>query len=100
MRAEVEAIVATANGLRTIVLPDLISFDIRSSVLDRDILSDYERAQSVSFVTRYEHFPLDVKARLVTDTQGNWHIGNLWDLRQSLNDFRPVIQNQSDSVFY
>jgi hypothetical protein len=100
MRAEVGAIVATANARRTTVLPDRISFEIRSSVLGRDILSDYERAQSVSFITRYEHFPLDVKARLITDTQGNWYIGNLWDLRQALNDFRPVIQNQSDSVFY
>jgi hypothetical protein len=100
MRAEVEAIVATANAYRTTVLPDRISFEIRSAVLGRDILSDYERAQSVSFITRCEHFPLDVKVRLVTDTQGNWYIGNLWDLRQALNDFRPVIQNQSDSVFY
>jgi hypothetical protein len=74
MRAEVGAIVATANAFRTTVLPDRISFEIRSSVLGRDILSDYERAQSVSFITRYEHFPLDVKARLVTDAQGNWYI--------------------------
>jgi hypothetical protein len=88
MRAEVGAIVATANAYRTTVLPDRISFEIRSSVLGRDILSDYERAQSVSFITRYEHFPLDVKARLVTDTLGNWYIGNLWDLRQALNDSR------------
>lgn len=100
MRAEVEAIIATASGCWTALLPDLISFQIRSSVQDRDILSVHERAQSVSFVTRYEHFPVNVQAQLVTDTQGNWHIGNLWDLRQALNDFRPVIQNRNDSVYY
>jgi hypothetical protein len=100
MQQEINGILAAAYAYRTTVLPDRIAFSIQGAVLDRDILSDYERAQSVSFITRYEHLPTTLEARLAEDAKGAWHIRNLWDLRQALNDYRPIIQNQSDSVFY
>lgn len=58
-----------------------------------------EHAQSVSFVTRVEHLPHECKVELVKH-DGHWHIGNLSFLRHTLNDFRPVIQNQSDACYY
>lgn len=81
-------------------IPERIAFRYGSAVLGRDILSDYERAQSVSFVTRFDHFPTNLVTHFTNDNRNNWRIGNLWDLRQALNDFRSVIQNQSDSVHY
>ncbi|MEQ1947340.1 MAG: hypothetical protein ABL995_09125 [Bryobacteraceae bacterium] len=100
MKVEINTILQDANRLLTTRLPEKIAFEIRSAVVNRDILSDYERAQSVSFITRYEHFPADLGVHLGKDEKDNWYIRNLWDLRQALNDFRPVIFNQSDSVFY
>jgi hypothetical protein len=97
---EVETVTSAANRELTTRIPDLISFRFENSALDQDILSDYVRAQSVSFVARFEHLPADVQTRLIADDRDQWRIGNLWDLRQALNDFRPIIQNQSDSVYY
>jgi hypothetical protein len=100
MVLEVDTVMSAANEELITHIPDLISFHFENSALDQDVLSDYVRAQSVSFVTRFEHLPTNVQTRLVVDDRGQWRIGNLWDLRQALNDFRPIIQNQSDSVYY
>jgi len=56
-----------------------------------------ERAQALGFVVRYKHFrDEDMSVRFAND----WSIENLWELRQILNDLRPIIQNQSDSTYY
>ena len=89
-----------ANQKMVTAIPERIAFRYESAVLNRDILSDYERAQSVSFVTRFDHLPTNLETHFTVDDKGEWRIANLWDLRQALNDFRPIIQNQSDSVHY
>jgi hypothetical protein len=56
-----------------------------------------ERAQALGFVVRFNHFrDEDMSVRFAND----WSIENLWELRQILNDLRPIIQNQSDSTYY
>lgn len=97
---EVQKVIDEANQKIVTEIPERIAFRYESAVLDRDILSDYERAQSVSFVTRYDHFPANLETHFTVDEKGKWWIANLWDLRQALNDFRSVIQNQSESVHY
>lgn len=59
-----------------------------------------ERAQALGFVVRFKHLrDEDLSVRF--DYVGNdWSIENLWELRQILNDLRPIIQNQRDSTFY
>jgi hypothetical protein len=98
--AEVEKVIGEANQEIVTEIPAKIAFRYESAVLGRDILSDHERAQSVSFVTRFDHFPTALATQFAVDEDKNWRITNLWDLRQALNDFRSVIQNQSDSVYY
>jgi len=96
--AEVQKLVAKARSLFVTELPGRISFRLTHSGVG-DMLSVEERAQSVSFITRYDHLPEEVAIDLAND-DGTWHIQNLWVLRHILNDFRPIIQNQKDSVFY
>lgn len=98
--AEVQKVVDEANHKLVTTTPERIAFRYESAVLNRDILSDYERAQSVSFVTRFDHFPATLETHFTVDDKCKWWIANLWDLRQALNDFRSAIQNQSDSVHY
>ena len=97
--AEVQKAIDEANQKIVTEIPGRSAFHYESAVLGRDILSDYERAQSVSFVTRFDHFPTGFETHFTVEGK-NWRIANLWDLRQALNDFRSVIQNQSDSVYY
>lgn len=54
-----------------------------------DVLTDFERAQSISFVTRYEHLPNECRVKIV-ERDGQYHIGNLPFLRHALNDWRPL----------
>jgi hypothetical protein len=67
---------------------------------DRTLLSDFERAQSVCFVTRYETLPI-MDGILVTQNEDrSFNFDNLSFMRHILNEFRPIIINQSDSVYF
>jgi hypothetical protein len=102
LRAEADAICDAALQNIVTEIPRRISFKVSGVSGDRwggDLMSAEERAQAVSFVIRYEHLPNDVKV-IIGPVGNEWHIKNLWELRHTLNDFRPIIQNQNDSTFY
>jgi hypothetical protein len=95
---EVDQVTAAASALVTEKLPDEISFTFKNAA-PRDILTPYERAQSISFVTRYDQLPTDYTVH-VAKVGERFRIANLAHLRHILNDFRPLIMNQDDSVHY
>lgn len=64
-----------------------------------DFLSDYERAQSISFVSRYENLP-ELDSAKIIQHQGIYIIGNMTYIRHILNEYRSIIQNKGDSVYY
>ncbi len=99
LQQDVDDIWAKAKLKFKTEIPRRIAFDYTSSA-PGDIIRPYQRAQSVSFVTRYEHLPEDVKIYLGKSQDEQWTISNFWVLRHVLNDYRPIIQNQNDSVFY
>ena len=101
LQDDVREIVRKADALRTTKLPDQISFRIVNGA-PSDILTDYERAQSISFVTRFDHLPDDYSPQVaeLDDKPGEYVVGNFGYLRHVINDFRPLIQNQDDSVHY
>lgn len=64
-----------------------------------DFLNEYERAQSISFVSRYENLPEPSSVEIINN-QGTYIIGNMAYIRHTLNEYRSVIQNVDDSVYY
>lgn len=96
---DVDKVLAEAQALVQTDSPTVFSVKYHSAILDQDMLSDYERAQSVSFVTRYEHLPSEFTA-VLAQVDGVWVIRDLWTLRHIINDFRPIIYNQQDAVHY
>jgi hypothetical protein len=64
-----------------------------------DILSDQERSQQLSFVTRYEHLP-EFDGIHLEQENGNFDIANLDRLRLLLNEYRTIIFNKDDSIYY
>ncbi len=65
----------------------------------RDILTDFERAQSICFISRYESLPKFKKLK-IAKINGKYVFENLWEARSVLNEYRPIIQNKKDSVYY
>lgn len=98
LEVEIQTLITKAMEQLVTKLPNPLSFEFTHSA-PSDILTDKERAQSISFITRYEHLPSDSSVQLV-EHSGTWHIGNFPFLRHALNDYRPIIQNKSDSVYY
>ncbi len=98
LQRQIDQITQAATGLITQVLPPKIAFHFENSA-PTDILLPAERAQSIGFITRYEQLPADYTVDVVK-RQGDFHIQNLGFLRHVLNDFRSLIMNESDSVYY
>ena len=98
LNIQVDQIVSAASALITIQLPGALSLRIENAA-PRDFLTSYERAQSISFITRFDQLPTDYTVQIV-HREGEFYIENLSFLRHVLNDFRPLIMNQSDSTYY
>lgn len=64
-----------------------------------DILRPFERAQSVYFVSRYEHLPI-LKELEIIESEGKFYLKNVAFIRHILNEYRSIIINKKDSVYY
>jgi len=66
----------------------------------KDILSDLERAQSACFISRYEHLPTLKNTLNIFEHKGKFFLKDIPFLRHMLNEYRSIICNQRDSVYY
>lgn len=98
LQSDVDQIISGAEQLLTTQLPDPVQFEFVNSA-PRDVLADDEHAQSVSFVTRFDHLPTDYTVTIV-EREGRYEIEDMAFLRYALNEFRSFIQNERDSVYY
>ncbi|MDD3890502.1 MAG: hypothetical protein WC147_06015 [Syntrophomonas sp.] len=64
-----------------------------------DILTTKERYQHICFVTKYESLP-PFNGIKITKHKDKYYLGNLDYIRHILNEYRLVIQNKSDSIYY
>lgn len=93
-----EHISNNAYNIVKTVITEPVSFQYKHQK-DSDILTEDERAQSICFISRFEHLPELQKIKLVKQDNG-YHIENLGEIRHILNEYRTIIQNQSDSIHY
>lgn len=93
LNAEIDQIISFASQGVTTALPPVV-FRYQHGA-PGDVLTAFERARSVSFVTRYEQLPNECAVQIV-EHNGEYHIGNMGFLRHALNDWRPIIQLQGD----
>jgi len=64
-----------------------------------DVLSQFERAQSVCFVAKYDNLPTSFTIDLA-EHLGRYYLANMGYMRHALNEYRPIIQNKGDSVYF
>lgn len=62
-------------------------------------LTPFERAQSICFVTRYEHLPILTKLDIV-EHNGRYYLRNISFIRHILNEYRSIVSNENDSVYF
>lgn len=70
-----------------------------SGISSNDVLTDDERAQSISFIILFENLPSTYPVKFQVKA-GKCHISNMNILRAALNEFRPLLQNQKDLIYY
>lgn len=79
-------------------------FDLQISLVfehsaPSNILTDEERFQQVCFITRYECLP-NIEGIIVREKDGKYYFSNLDFIRYVLNEYRIILFNQRDSIFY
>lgn len=97
LQREIDHIISGAKDRLKTELPNPIQLQFLN-LAPCDVLTEYERAQSISFLTRFDHL-LDYTIKIVEHHGANF-IANMDFLRHALNEFRPLIQNERDSVYY
>ena len=95
---EVQRILDCGRAELKVNIEGRISFQFTSSA-PREVLTDFERAQSVCFIAKYDSLPKIEKLKII-ENDGKYHLGNLDFIRHALNEFRPFIMNQKDSIYY
>lgn len=98
MHAEVDHILKLAHQHIKTDISGKISFKFTSSA-PRDYFTDYERAQSICFIARYELLPIFENADIHMNN-GKYFLKNYSEARYVLNEYRPIVQNEKDSIYY
>lgn len=88
-----------ARAIITVHLPRT-SFHFRHLLPGPDIMTPRERAQSIGFVARFDGLPPAVGPICSIDADGNVWLDNESYMRHTLNEFRPIVKNEDDSVYY
>ena len=97
LQGEIDQIISGAEALLKTKLPNPVQFEFKNSAV-RDVPTEYERAQSISFITRFDHLPQDYTMQIV-EQQGAYFTGDTAVIPHALNEFRELIQNEQDSVY-
>lgn len=91
-------IIDSAAALLT--TPPLLGVRLRfQHDMPTEILTPYERAQAVSFVTRLDVIPTRCTVEIKKDGD-KFRIGNIGVLRSALNEWRPIIELEKDPCHY
>lgn len=95
---ETQLISDKANAILVTTVSGKISFKYESSAPLPE-MTPFERAQSICFVTRYEHLPI-LNRLAIVEHNGKHYLGNIGFVRHILNEYRSLVLNQSDSVYF
>ena len=76
-----------------------LSITIRNAALSQDIITEEDRARFTQFVAKFQQLPEITTVDLV-ERNDKIFIENLEDAKHVLNEFRPIVWNQSDSIYY
>ncbi len=96
--AEVDKLIEEANSIQGASFSGKFSLKYHHSA-PGDILTPTERAQSVCFVSRYEHLPVLTGLEII-EREGGFHLKQIAFLRHILNEYRSIVENKKDSVHY
>jgi hypothetical protein len=76
-----------------------LSITIRNAALSQDIVTEEDRARFTQFVVKFQQLP-EIKTVDLVERNSNIFVENLQDAKHVLNEFRPIVWNQNDSIYY
>ena len=96
---ELNEIVDEARNKIEVQTDGRLSITIRNAAIDQDIITAEDRARFIHFVAKFQQLPEMTTVDLV-ERNGKIFVGNLEDAKHILNEFRPIIWNRNDSIYY
>lgn len=91
-------VVSLAQAIQVIKVKESFHFIFQHSA-PSDILTDFERYQQVSFVTKYEHLPM-LEEIIIKKVYEKFYLDNIDFIRHVINEYRTIIVNQNDSIYF
>lgn len=96
---ELEQIVNEASKKIHISIDGHLSIKIQNAALNQDIITANDRAQIIHFVTKYQELP-EIEAIDLIERGGKLYVENLDFVKHLINEYRPIVSNRSDSIYY
>ena len=96
---ELEQIVNEASKKIHVNIDGHLSIKIQNAALDQDIITANDRAQIIHFVTKYQELP-EIEAIDLIERGGKLYVENLDFVKHVINEYRPIVSNQRDSIYY
>jgi hypothetical protein len=95
---ETQQISDKANAILVTRLSGELSFTYEDSA-PLPLMTAFEKAQSICFIIMYENLPTLNRLEIV-ERNGQYYLQNIGVLRHILNEYRPLVLNESDSVYF
>lgn len=96
---ELGQIVDEARNKIEVQIDGHLSITIRNAAIGQDIITEEDRARFTHFVAKYQQLPEMATVDLV-ERNGKIFPENLEVAKHVLNEFRPIVWNQNDSIYY
>jgi len=93
------AVQAGLARVKTQIQPPLY-FRYRNAALGQAFPDAEERAFLVNFVAKYQQLPEFHRVEIAQDDESGLHFANLAYARHCLTEYRPVIMNHGDAIYY
>lgn len=96
---ELEQIVNEARKKIQVNIDGHLSIKIQNAALNQDIITAKDRARIIHFVTKYQELP-EIEAIDLIERGGKLYVENLDFVKHVINEYRPIVSNRSDSIYY
>lgn len=98
--AEVRKVLDAVNAELNTKYPDVFQFSFAGVSRNGKLITDDERAQAISFVSRFEHLPILDELTIRYLRPDYYAFTEYHTLRLLLNEYRSILYNRGDSVYY
>lgn len=99
IQKELTQVVDEARKLIKVQIDSRLRMSIRNAANNQDIITGDDRSRYTHFAAKYQELPEIITIDLI-EKSGSYSVRNLDFAKHVLNEFRPIVWNKKDPIYY